>query len=234
MSLNVFLCKTGYRIFLCCWKSSVMNSDGKKMLLTNLLSWFPPQWQNVSRSGIWSPTPTRLEGMRTPLTACVKHDDVCRVRGGAKCILCAKCSALQAHPTTHSQTQIKLHALYMRIRKIMQLSTHLCCHGSEPMKRRGGQRREGGGKEKLRHKWTVLEVKKISIFFRCPTNLPSTLTPQTPSVQVSHSAVDTGRCYLSLFHLQAMVQPITIAVTNPGIKEKTVTARKEETMKHLP
>lgn len=47
-----------------------------------------------------------------------------------------------------------------------------------------GRTKEG---ERWEGKWTVLELKLyISVSFRCLTNLPSTLTPRTPSAQVSH------------------------------------------------
>lgn len=35
----------------------------------------------------------------------------------------------------HTHTRVKLQALHMHIHMITQLSTHLCCHGNELMKR---------------------------------------------------------------------------------------------------
>lgn len=103
---------------------------------SNLLSWFPPQWQNVSCSGIWSPTPTRLEGMYVRAGYCrgrcclyvrvcarvcdTKHIDVCvwEEKRSTSHISHPNCGLLQAtatppapprrHIQTHSDKTVSI------------------------------------------------------------------------------------------------------------------------------
>lgn len=98
----------------------------------------------------------------------------------------------------------------MHIHMITQLSTHLCCHGTELMKRTK-ERERYTEKERERERVGGRKCGRNGQYFstifysvvkdeyqvcclcllRCHTNLPSTLTPPTPSVQVSYCAAVT-------------------------------------------